>query len=148
MSSFLLYFLYILFGVISGVIGGLGMGGGTILIPLLTIFLKMGQKYSQAINLLSFIIMASIVLFLHNKNGYLKLEKIWIIIFSGIIFSILGAFIAAIVPTQTLRIAFGVFLCLLSIVSFIKLLKQSHWLFFLWLKKIFLLWYKKVFTLY
>ena len=33
-----------LFGVISGVITGMGMGGGTILILLLTIFLKINHE--------------------------------------------------------------------------------------------------------
>ena len=31
--------VYIVFGILAGVLGGMGMGGGTILIPLLTIFL-------------------------------------------------------------------------------------------------------------
>ena len=37
-------FLLILFGFLAGIIGGMGMGGGTILIPLLTIFLSISQK--------------------------------------------------------------------------------------------------------
>ena len=31
-------------GIAAGVLGGMGMGGGTILIPLLTIFFNVGQK--------------------------------------------------------------------------------------------------------
>ena len=31
-------------GFVSGVIGGMGMGGGTLLIPILTIFLAFEQK--------------------------------------------------------------------------------------------------------
>jgi len=45
--------LSLLFGILSGVLGGLGMGGGTLLIPLLTIFLNFEQKLAQGINLLS-----------------------------------------------------------------------------------------------
>ena len=40
---------------ISGIIGGMGRGGGTLLIPILTIFLSFEQKSAQAINLLVFI---------------------------------------------------------------------------------------------
>ena len=46
-------FLLILVGFLAGVIGGMGMGGGTILVPLLS-FLDLGQKSVQATNLISF----------------------------------------------------------------------------------------------
>ena len=49
------YFLYVLFGLLGGLIGGMGMGGGTILIPLLTLFLNIPQLQAQTINLISFI---------------------------------------------------------------------------------------------
>ena len=47
MNIYLTIFLYVLFGFLSGVFGGLGMGGGTLLIPLLTIFLGLDQKLCQ-----------------------------------------------------------------------------------------------------
>ena len=51
-------FWFVVAGLVSGVLGGMGMGGGTILIPLLSIFYKIGQHTAQAINLISFIPMA------------------------------------------------------------------------------------------
>ena len=45
----------ILSGIISGIIGGMGMGGGTLLIPILSICLGFEQKQAQGINLLVFI---------------------------------------------------------------------------------------------
>ena len=48
-------FLLILAGIVGGIIGGMGMGGGTLLIPILTIFLDVPQKNAQAINLVAFI---------------------------------------------------------------------------------------------
>ena len=107
MSNFLLIFLYILFGLISGVFGGLGMGGGTLLIPLLTIFLKLNQKLSQGINLIAFIVMAIFALIIHAKNGFLKLKSIFWVIFGGVVFSALGAFLATLVSNEKLKIAFG-----------------------------------------
>lgn len=117
-------FLYILFGFLGGIFGGLGMGGGTLLIPLLTIFLGMDQKLSQGINLLSFLIMAIIALFIHYKNGYIKGRGLVYIILSGIAFSALGAILAGYLPSKVLRMAFGVFLCLLSVIEFIKVFKK------------------------
>lgn len=124
MNIYLTIFLYVAFGVISGIFGGLGMGGGTLLIPLLTIFLGFDQKLSQGINLVSFVVMAIFALLIHYKNGYIQTRGIIYIIISGVIFSVLGALLAGFLPSDYLRMAFGVFLCLLSIVQVIKVIKK------------------------
>ena len=124
MNIYLTIFLYVLFGFLSGVFGGLGMGGGTLLIPLLTIFLGLDQKLCQGINLVSFLVMALFSLVIHYKNGFLHLNGTKYIIISGIIFSICGALLAGILPSKILKIAFGVFLCILSVVQVIKVLKK------------------------
>lgn len=117
-------FLYFLFGLISGIFGGLGMGGGTLLIPLLTIFLSLDQKLSQGINLVSFLVMAIFSLLIHYKNGFIETKGIIYIILSGVIFSVLGALLAGFLPSKILRTAFGVFLCLLSLVEVVKVFKK------------------------
>ena len=58
----------ILAGIVGGVIAGMGMGGGTLLIPILTIFLSVSQHLSQAINLIGFVPMAIIALIIHSKK--------------------------------------------------------------------------------
>ena len=60
----------------SGVLGGLGMGGGTILIPLLTIFFDVEQQQAQAINLVAFIPMAIVSLIIHIKNKRVRKDGI------------------------------------------------------------------------
>ena len=62
------YLWYALAGVLAGIPGGMGMGGGTVLIPLLTVFLSVAQHPSQAVNLITFIPMAVVVLIFHIKN--------------------------------------------------------------------------------
>ncbi len=124
MSIYLTIFLYVLFGFLAGIFGGLGMGGGTLLIPLLTIFCSLDQKLSQGINLVSFLVMALFALIVHYKNGYVKTKGIFYIILSGIIFSALGSLLAGILPSKILRMAFGVFLCVLSIIQVIKVVKK------------------------
>lgn len=119
------YFLYVLFGLIGGVFGGMGMGGGTLLIPLLSIFLNMEQSLCQGINLLTFLVMALFSLFIHYKNNLLRFEGIIPIIIGGLFFSILGSFIATNIDGKILKISFGVFLCLLGIFQFIKVFKNK-----------------------
>lgn len=120
----MIYFWWVLAGLISGVLGGLGMGGGTLLIPILTIFLDFDQKLAQGINLLSFLVMAIFSIYIHYRNGYLVTKNIFWIIFFGVIFAILGAIFMAFIPSKVLRMAFGAFLCVLAVVEFVKVFKK------------------------
>lgn len=124
MSIYITILIYVSCGLIAGVFGGLGMGGGTLLIPLLTIFLGLDQKMCQGINLVSFLVMALFSLIIHQKNNFIKLKGTPYIILVGVIFSVCGALIAGYLPSKILKIAFGFFLCILSIIEVIKVLKK------------------------
>lgn len=118
------YLFWIVAGFVSGIFGGLGMGGGTLLIPILTIFLGFDQKMSQGINLLAFLIMAIFSLYIHYKHGYIVTKNLFFLIFFGVIFSILGAVLMSFLPSKILRIGFGIFLCVLSVFEFVKVFKK------------------------
>lgn len=105
-------------GIAAGVLGGMGMGGGTILIPLLTIFFNVGQKEAQAINLVAFIPMAIVSLAIHIKNKRVKKEGLLWIIVPAILTSVGGGFAAQAVNGEVLKRIFGGFLLLLSVVQF------------------------------
>lgn len=118
--------LYIIFGVIAGVFGGMGMGGGTVLIPLLTIFLGVTQKLAQGYNLLAFLLMAVVAIIIHSKNKLINLKSIWIIVVFGILFCVGGAFLTKLVDTHILKIIFACFLILLSVWEFICVFKEKN----------------------
>lgn len=120
----MIYFFYILAGFISGIFGGLGMGGGTLLIPILTIFLGVDQKLAQGINLTSFLVMAIISIYIHYRNGYVITKNIFWLMLFGVIFSVVGAICMAFLPSKVLRLAFGIFLIVLSVVEFVKVFKK------------------------
>lgn len=105
-------------GIAAGILGGMGMGGGTILIPLLTIFFNVGQKEAQAINLVSFIPMAIVSLAIHIKNKRVKKEGLLWIIVPAVLTSVGGGFAAQAVNGEVLKRIFGGFLLLLSVVQF------------------------------
>lgn len=105
-------------GIAAGILGGMGMGGGTILIPLLTIFFNVGQKEAQAINLVSFIPMAIVSLAIHIKNKRVKREGLLWIIVPAVLTSVGGGFAAQAVNGEVLKRIFGGFLLLLSVVQF------------------------------
>ncbi len=88
------YVWYGIAGVLGGILGGMGMGGGTVLIPLLSIFYDVGQHTAQAINLISFIPMAVVALIIHIKNGYVKFKSVLIIVLPGLFTCVLGVYLA------------------------------------------------------
>lgn len=100
----------ILAGLVSGVFGGMGMGGGTLLIPILTIFLSFPQKNAQALNLFVFIPMAVVSLIVHIKNKLVDFKVGIPVIISGTIFSVGGSLLAGSVSNEVLRKIFGCFL--------------------------------------
>ena len=112
------FLLLLLCGIAGGVLGGMGMGGGTALIPLLTIFCGVEQGAAQGINLISFLPMAALALSVHAKNGLLRKEKILPLVLPALLFSVLGALLAAVLPARALRKGFGIFLVILSIFQF------------------------------
>lgn len=108
-------FYLLISGFISGVVGGMGMGGGTLLIPILTIFLGFEQKSAQGINLLVFIPMSIVALIIHIKNKLVDFKIGIPIIIVGVIFSLLGSIIANSLSNDNLRKFFGVFLLIIGV---------------------------------
>ena len=108
-------FFYILAGLLGGILGGMGMGGGTVLIPILTIFLGVNQTAAQGINLITFIPMAAAAIFLHAKNKLINFKILPWFIIPGVVFAIGGAFIAKNIDSGILQKLFGGFLIALAI---------------------------------
>lgn len=97
-------------GFFAGIIGGMGMGGGTILIPALVLFANIDPKLSQSINLISSIPMTLTALFIHMKNKNIEYDLVLPIIIFGIAAAIGGSLLAEYLNSQVLRKSFGVFL--------------------------------------
>ena len=115
------FILYLAAGFFSGLLGGMGMGGGTVLIPALTIIFGVEQHVAQATNLIAFLPMALFTLGVHKKNGLLKTEGLSFIVIPALITSVAAGFAAALLPSVVLKKLFGAFLVALSV----KLLMQT-----------------------
>lgn len=113
------YLWYGIAGVIGGVLGGMGMGGGTLLIPLLSIFYNVSQHTAQAVNLIAFIPMAVVALIIHIKNKLVDFKDILYIILPGLAACVLGCYIARAMNGEILRRCFGGFLLALSVFQFV-----------------------------
>ena len=105
----------IIIGVIAGVVGGLGMGGGTVLILILSIFNNVEQHIAQGANVVFFIptAVAAIIVFIKNKNIKFKLGipiLLW-----GIVGTTIGASISTMLDVYVLRKFFGIFLIFIGL---------------------------------
>lgn len=117
---------YFLAGLLSGVLSGMGMGGGTVLIPILTLFLSMDQHAAQGVNMLAFLPGAALALFIHRRDGRLKAKTALPLLLWGVIGAIGGAFLATCLDAQWLKKAFGVFLIALAFFQFFQAKKKKQ----------------------
>ena len=118
----------IIAGVLGGIVGGMGMGGGTLTIPILTIFLHYEQLKAQGVNLIAFLPMSVVALIIHAKNHLVAFKQTWGLALVGSLFSLGGALLANHMSNIVLKKIFAVFLIGLGIwqlVEMIKAYKQS-----------------------
>lgn len=120
-----MYYVFLaLSGIVSGVLGGMGMGGGTLLIPLLTILFGFNQKLAQGVNLIAFSLMAIIALIIHIKNKLVDVKTAIKFGAVAIVFSCLGAFVANLIKTRWLKMLFGFLLIAVAIYQTIEQIKK------------------------
>ncbi len=90
------------------------MGGGTILILLLSIFLDLDQHVAQATNLVFFIPTAISAIIVGIKNKNVKWKTAIPIIISGVIGASISSNISTHINVSILRKMFGVFLIFIA----------------------------------
>ncbi len=107
--------LNIIIGFISGIISGMGIGGGAILIPALIFIEGVSQQTAQGINLVYFIPTAIAALIMHIKNKNIDIKTAIWTGGSGIFGAAAGAFAAGFLGDNILRKLFGIFLLFVGI---------------------------------
>ncbi|HHX96306.1 MAG TPA: sulfite exporter TauE/SafE family protein [Clostridia bacterium] len=109
--------IYII-GIAMGILSGLALGGGTLLVPALVIFLKTPQHIAQGICLTVFIPTALIAVITHFKQGNVKLSLTLYLALGSLIGAFLGAILANQLPAPLLKKIFGSFLLLMGLYTF------------------------------
>ena len=82
----------IIAGIVSGIVSGAGMGGGTILILILSNFMGVDQHLAQAANLIFFIPTSITAIYMNIKNKTIDYKISLYIIMFGIIGAIVRSF--------------------------------------------------------
>ena len=104
------YILPFLVAAATGVLSGWGVGGGTLLLVCMTLFLGVEHCTAQAVNLLFFLPTAALSLWFHRKKGVIDKKVFLNAAIPGTAAALLCAFLALSVDTAILRKPFGLFL--------------------------------------
>ena len=107
--------ILLLIGLGAGIVSGMGMGGGTILIPALVLPINPQQHTAQSVNLLFFIPTAVVALIIHIKNKHIDFKMAVPIIAFGMCGSFVGSWLAMRLAGGELKRLFGFFLLAMSI---------------------------------
>ena len=116
-------------GIVAGIVSGTGMGGGTILIFLLTFMLGIEQHIAQATNLIFFIPTAIVAIIVNLKNKNIVTKLAILVSVFGVLGAIIGANISIHIDVGILRKCFGIFLAIITmneIYSIVKLYTKQY----------------------
>ena len=116
--------LEIITGLISGIVSGTGMGGGTILILILSVFMGINQHTAQATNLIFFIPTSISAIIVSIKEKQIEWGIGIPIAITGIIGAIIGAKLSVNMEVNHLRRYFGIFLAIIAIYEIYSICKQ------------------------
>jgi len=111
-----LYLALVSFGVVVGVASGLlGVGGGTLVVPFLTLAVGLSQHAAEATSLLVILPTAVAGSFALRRRGVGDLELALRFGVFGAVGGVLGALLALALPGSTLRLVFAVFIGLVGL---------------------------------
>ena len=100
------------------------MGGGTILILVLSLFLGIEQHIAQATNIVFFVPTSISAIIVNSKNKNIDWKTAKIIIVFGIIGALIGAKISTVLSADNLKKYFGIFLAIITVHEIYSLLKE------------------------
>ena len=108
----------LLAGLFSGIIGGMGMGGGAVLIIYLTLFTDTKQLTAQGINLIFFIPIAITAVAIYAFKKQIKWKLIIRVALWGLIGAVAGITVATAFGGEITSKIFGAILLVLGIKEF------------------------------
>jgi uncharacterized membrane protein YfcA len=95
----------------AGLLGALtGLGGGVVLVPLLSLFFHVDIRYAIGASLVSVIATSSGAAAAYVKEGYSNIRIGMFLEIATTCGALLGAYVAALVPTSAIAVVFGLML--------------------------------------
>lgn len=116
--------LLLIISTLSGVFAGMGMGGGTFLIPLLSIFFNVPQIVCQSTNVVCFVVVAIICFAIYIKNKLIDFKVLVCVAIPASVISFFSSFFALKIKSNILSICFAIFIILVGIFCFVRSIKN------------------------
>ena len=111
--------------IIAGFLGAIGVGGGSVLILYLTLFLSIPQLEAQGTNLLFFIPCSVVGLLFHIKHKLVIYKPALPLIIFGFVGVVLGFFLNRLFDEILLRKLFGTFVICIAVLQFYSIFKSK-----------------------
>lgn len=102
-------------GLLTGILMGMGIGGGIILIPALIFFENVNQHTAQWITMAAFLPISAVAVITHYRQHNIELRICPFLIAGSIAGAIAGAYLAVHLPTKILRYIFAFFIFIMGI---------------------------------
>ena len=116
----------ILISIVSGVVAGMGIGGGSIFILLTTIFNLLEHKQAQGYNLIMFIVVGIATTIYNIKNKNIDFKNLLKLILPVCVGSICGIFLLKIIDEKILKNYFYLFMVIIGFYEIFSSLKNIY----------------------
>jgi hypothetical protein len=115
------WWLFIVLGAATGIISGtLGLGGGTVVVPVLVLVCHFGQKSAQGMALAVMVPMAFVGAVRYWRLGMIEMN--WVVVglmvCGALVGAVIGTELASRVPAHVLRKGFSIFLVMVAFKMF------------------------------
>lgn len=114
-------------GIVSGIFGALlGIGGATILIPVLTLLFLVPIHLAVAISLINNVAVSLTSALKYNEQGLVHKGIVFVMNVGSILGIVIGTFIATRSPESAIKFLFGIFLVAMVTIAFIPRKAKSY----------------------
>ncbi|MBS6475441.1 MAG: TSUP family transporter [Clostridiales bacterium] len=113
-----------LIGFFTAILAGMGMGGGVLLIPCLTLLLGYPQMQAQHLSLITYVPMAAAALVVHARKRNVVFKQLLPVLISGLAGAAGGALLSSVIDGAVLRKIYGFFLLFFGVMQMFSAVKR------------------------
>lgn len=114
----------IIISIFSGILAGMGMGGGTFLIPSLSLFFETKQAICQSTNVICFIVLGVICFFIYKKNKLIDFKVLFFVSLPACIISAIFTYFSVKINSDILKNCFSIFIMIFGVIYLFQTIMQ------------------------
>lgn len=119
------FLFLILSGLFSGVFAGMGMGGGTFLVPILAMFFGVEQILCQSTNVICFLVLAIVCFVIYSSKKLIDYRVMLTVGLPAMLIAGGACLLSLRIHSKILKFIFAGFIILIGVISFVMSLLQK-----------------------